>query len=133
MPRLSRPRVVVTRELTDAVMQRMAELFDADLNRSDIPLTRDQLVAAIGDCDVLVPTVTDAIDAELIAGAGERLKLIANFGAGVNHIDLKAARARRILVTNTPGVLTEDTAGDRPAAARAAQCRDDPAHGIGHL
>jgi len=71
---------------------------------------RAALAAAMADCDVLVPTVTDAIDAELIAGAGERLKLIANFGAGVNHIDLKAARARGIVVTNTPGVLTEDTA-----------------------
>jgi lactate dehydrogenase-like 2-hydroxyacid dehydrogenase len=79
-------------------------------NPSDVAMDRDALSAAMADCDVLVPTVTDAIDAELIAGASERLKLIANFGAGVNHIDLKAARARRIVVTNTPGVLTEDTA-----------------------
>jgi lactate dehydrogenase-like 2-hydroxyacid dehydrogenase len=91
-------------------MERMAALFDAELNRSDAPMGRDALAAAMQDCDVLVPTVTDSIDAELIAGAGDRLKLIANFGAGVNHIDLRAARARRILVTNTPGVLTEDTA-----------------------
>lgn len=88
----------------------MAELFEAILNPDDVKLDRNALLAAVKDCDVLVPTVTDAIDAELIAAAGDRLKLIANYGAGVNHIDLKAARARRIVVTNTPGVLTEDTA-----------------------
>ncbi len=107
---MSRPRVVVTRKLADTVMNRMDELFDATLNRADEPMTRAELEAAIADCDVLVPTVTDVIDAELIAHAGDRLGLIANFGAGVNHIDLKAARARGIIVTNTPGVLTEDTA-----------------------
>jgi glyoxylate reductase len=102
--------VVVTRELPDAAMDRMEQLFDTTSNRGDVAMTRDQLAAAMADCDVLVPTVTDQIDADLIAGAGKRLKLIANFGAGVNHIDLKAARARGIIVTNTPGVLTEDTA-----------------------
>jgi glyoxylate reductase len=102
--------VVVTRELPDAVMDRMEQLFDTRNNRGDVTMTRDELAMAIADCDVLVPTVTDQIDAELIAGAGDRLKLIANFGAGVNHIDLRAARARGIIVTNTPGVLTEDTA-----------------------
>ena len=106
-PRPARPKVVVTRELPDAVMNRLAALFDADLNRSDAPL---DLAAAMADCDVLVPTVTDTISADLITSAGDRLKLIANFGAGVNHIDLKAARASGIIVTNTPGVLTEDTA-----------------------
>ncbi len=105
-----KPRVIVTRELSDAVMNRMAELFDARLNREDVAMTRDQLVAAAQDADVLVPTVTDTIDADLIEAAGDKLKLIANFGNGVDHIDLKAARARGILVTNTPGVLTEDTA-----------------------
>jgi glyoxylate reductase len=110
MRRVANPRVVVTRELPDAAMGRMEQLFDTTINRGDVAMTRDELVAAMADCDVLVPTVTDQIDAELIAGAGERLKLIANFGAGVNHIDLKAARARGIIVTNTPGVLTEDTA-----------------------
>ncbi|MEG3182239.1 2-hydroxyacid dehydrogenase [Sphingomonas sp. LT1P40] len=105
-----RPRVVVTRDLPADVEARMGELFDASFNPGDAPMDRAALAAALADCDVLVPTVTDVIDAELIAGAGERLKLIANFGAGVNHIDLKAARARRIVVTNTPGVLTEDTA-----------------------
>jgi len=100
----------VTRELPDAVMDRMEQLFDATIHRGPTGLARADLAAAMAECDVLVPTVTDEIDAELIAGAGERLKLIANFGAGVNHIALKAARARGIIVTNTPGVLTEDTA-----------------------
>lgn len=109
-PRPARPRVAVTRELPDAIAARMGELFDASLNQSDQAMDRAALLAAVADCDVLVPTVTDTIDAELIAAAGERLKLIANFGSGVNHIDLKAARARGIVVTNTPGVLTEDTA-----------------------
>jgi len=109
-PRVSRPRVIVTRKLPDAVEQRMVELFDTVLNPVEEGIDRAALVAAVQDCDVLVPSVTDAIDAELIAAASERLKLIANFGAGVNHIDLRAARARGIVVTNTPGVLTEDTA-----------------------
>lgn len=109
-PRVSRPRVIVTRKLPDAVEQRMVELFDTGLNPVEEGMDRAALVAAVQDCDVLVPSVTDTIDAELIAAAGERLKLIANFGAGVNHIDLRAARARGIVVTNTPGVLTEDTA-----------------------
>ncbi len=108
--RCPNPKVVVTRELADTLMDRMEALFDTRNNRADTKLDRDQLAAAMADCDVLVPTVTDDIDAALIAGAGDRLKLIANYGAGVNHIDLKAARARGIIVTNTPGVLTEDTA-----------------------
>ena len=109
-PRVPHPSVVVTRELPDVVMDRLEALFDTVNNRGDEALGRDRLAAAMAGCDVLVPAVTDTIDAELIAGAGERLRLIANFGAGVNHIDLKAARARGIIVTNTPGVLTEDTA-----------------------
>lgn len=109
-PRVSRPRVIVTRKLPDAVEQRMVELFDTTLNPVEEGMDRAALIAAVQDCDVLVPSVTDTIDADLIAAAGERLKLIANFGAGVNHIDLRAARARGIVVTNTPGVLTEDTA-----------------------
>jgi glyoxylate reductase len=88
----------------------MAELFDAHFNPDDHPMSRAELRSAMQDCDVFVPTVTDDIDAELIAEAGERLQLIANYGAGVNHIALPAARARDIIVTNTPGVLTEDTA-----------------------
>lgn len=109
-PKVPNPKVVVTRELADTVMERMEALFDATTTRGDAAMTRDQLATAMADCDVLVPTVTDDIDAALIDGAGPRLKLIANYGAGVNHIDLKAARARGIIVTNTPGVLTEDTA-----------------------
>ena len=106
----SRPRVIVTRKLAPAVEARMAELFDVTLNADDHAFTREELAAALQDCDVLVPTVTDALDAELIAGAGDRLRLLANFGAGVDHIDLKAARARGIIITNTPGVFTDDTA-----------------------
>ncbi|MFK3889884.1 2-hydroxyacid dehydrogenase [Sphingomonas sp. NPDC079357] len=108
--RCAHPKVIVTRALPDVVMRRLDELFDVTGNADDVPLSRDALAAAMAECDVLVPAVTDTIDAGLIAGAGPRLRLIANFGAGVNHIDLKAARARGIIVTNTPGVLTEDTA-----------------------
>ncbi len=88
----------------------MSELFDATLNPQDEPMSRDALIEAMRDCDVLVPTVTDRIDAEMIAGAGDQLRLIANFGAGTEHIDLAAAAARKIPVTNTPGVFTDDTA-----------------------
>jgi glyoxylate reductase len=108
--RCARPKVTVTRELPEVVADRLGQLFDASFNQGDRPLARDQLAIAMADSDVLVPAVTDTIDAALIAAAGERLRLIANFGAGVNHIDLRAARARGIIVTNTPGVLTEDTA-----------------------
>lgn len=108
--RCAHPKVIVTRALPDVVMRRLDELFDVTGNADDVPLSRAALAAAVADCDVLVPAVTDTIDAGLIAGAGPRLRLIANFGAGVNHIDLKAARARGVIVTNTPGVLTEDTA-----------------------
>lgn len=104
------PRVFVTRHLMPSVEDRMRELFDVRLNQSDTPLNRAQLIAAMQDCDVLVPTVTDRIDAEMIAQAGEDLGLIANFGAGTEHLDLDAAAARHILVTNTPGVFTDDTA-----------------------
>lgn len=104
------PRVFVTRHLMPSVEERMGELFEVRLNAEDVPLTRDQLVAAMQDCDVLVPTVTDRIDAAMIAEAGKDLGLIANFGAGTEHIDLDAAAARHVLVTNTPGVFTDDTA-----------------------
>jgi len=106
----ARLKVVLTRRLPDAVETRMRELFDAELNLKDIPMDRAALEAAVQRADVLVPTITDEIDASLIAGAGDQLKMIANFGAGVDHIDIDAAMARQILVTNTPGVLTEDTA-----------------------
>ncbi|MGA0545392.1 2-hydroxyacid dehydrogenase [Brevundimonas sp. VNH65] len=103
-------KVVLTRRLPDAVETRMRELFDAELNLKDQPMDRAALEAAVQRADVLVPTITDEIDADLINGAGEQLKMIANFGAGVDHIDIDAAVARGIIVTNTPGVLTEDTA-----------------------
>ncbi len=105
-----KPRVHVTRRLLPAVEARMSELFDVVLNPEDRALTRDELVAAMRDADVIVPTVTDRIDAEMLEEAGERLGLIANFGAGIEHIDLAAARARKVIVTNTPGVFTDDTA-----------------------
>ncbi|WP_300579150.1 D-glycerate dehydrogenase [Phenylobacterium sp.] len=105
-----KPKVIVTRKLPDQVETRMRELFDAELNLSDEPLSRDALVDAVKRADVLAPTITDRIDADLIAQAGPQLKLIASFGAGVDHIDVPAAAARSISVTNTPGVLTEDTA-----------------------
>ena len=88
----------------------MCELFDTQLNVTDKPLTADELVEAMSQCDVLVPTITDRIDSRLLSRAGDRLKLIANFGAGVDNIDVATANARGIIVTNTPGVLTEDTA-----------------------
>lgn len=103
-------RVGVTRHLLPSIEQRMGELFDVTLNLEDRPLTREEMAALLQANNVLVPTVTDEIDAELIAAAGPELKLIANFGAGTDHIDLKAARAKGIIVTNTPGVFTEDTA-----------------------
>ncbi|WP_052322493.1 2-hydroxyacid dehydrogenase [Novosphingobium sp. MBES04] len=109
-PLPARPSVVVTRRLAPAVEERMRELFDAELNTPDAPLSREELRAAMAHCHVLVPTVTDTIDRDLIESAGPNLGMIANFGAGTEHIDLAAARARGILVTNTPGVFTDDTA-----------------------
>jgi glyoxylate reductase len=105
-----KPRVVVTRHLMPSVEARMSELFDTVLNSDDTPMDEDALVAAMRDCDVLVPTVTDRITGAMIEAAGERLGLIASFGAGTEHIDLKAAAAKKIIVTNTPGVFTDDTA-----------------------
>ncbi len=122
-PRPSRPKVIITRALPEAIEARMGELFEALPNAGDAPMDRAALAAAMADTDVLVPTVTDRIDATLIEGAGERLRLIANYGAGVGHIDLKAARARGITVTNTPGVLTEDTADMAMALILAAPRR----------
>lgn len=108
--RTSKPRVVVTRHLLPSVEGRMSELFETTLNTQDEPMSRDALAAAMRDADVLVPTVTDRIDAAMIEQAGPDFGLIASFGAGVDHIDLEAARARKIVVTNTPGVFTDDTA-----------------------
>lgn len=103
-------KVVVTRALPEPVENRMRELFDVELRSGDSPMSRAELVQALGQADVLVPTITDQIDAGLLAQAGARLKLIANYGAGVDNIDVASARQRGILVSNTPGVLTEDTA-----------------------
>lgn len=102
--------VVVTRRLPEPVETRMKELFDVDLRDPDTPMTRDELAAALRRADVLVPTITDQIDAGLLGQAGDKLKLIANYGAGVDHIDVATARQRGILVSNTPGVVTDDTA-----------------------
>ncbi|MFZ1102993.1 MAG: D-glycerate dehydrogenase [Hyphomicrobiaceae bacterium] len=107
---VKKPLVIVTRKLPEVVETRMRELFDARLNLDDRPMTRTELVEAARTAQVLVPTVTDRIDRALIAQAGPQLKLIANFGNGVDNIDLDTARERGIIVTNTPGVLTEDTA-----------------------
>src|SRR3546814_18957494 len=103
-------RVSVTRRLPDPIETRMMELFDCRLNLEDKPLSQAQLIEAVKAGEVLVPTVTDRIDAAVLSQAGPQLKLIASFGTGVDHIDLKSARQRGITVTNTPGVLTEDTA-----------------------
>ena len=103
-------KVVVTRKLPELVESRMRELFDVTLNASDFPMTRDQLGAAMRMATVLVPTVTDRIDKTLLSLAGPQLKLVANYGTGVDNIDLETARNRGIIVTNTPGILTEDTA-----------------------
>jgi glyoxylate reductase len=105
-----RPLVVLTRKLPDPVETRMRELFDARLNEDDRIMTQPELVAAVGEAQVLVPTVTDRIDAAMIAQAGPNLKLIANYGNGVDNVDVAAAAAKGIIVTNTPNVLTEDTA-----------------------
>ena len=108
--RSKRPFVIVTRKLPDPIETRMMELFTCRLNLNDKVFDKSELSAAVGRADVLVPTVTDRIDAEVLAGAGPALKLIASFGTGIDHVDLAVAQQRGIIVTNTPGVLTEDTA-----------------------
>ncbi len=109
MPR-RRPLVIVTRKLPDLIETRMMELFDCRLNLDDHAFTSGELAQAMKTAEILVPTVTDELSAALIGEAGPQLKLIASFGTGVNNIALDAARAKGIVVTNTPGVLTEDTA-----------------------
>ena len=103
-------KIVVTRKLPDAVEAQMLEIFEAKFNLKDIPLSQSQLIKASNWADILVPTVTDQVNATVLNAAGSNLKLIANFGVGFNHIDLEAAKARGIQVSNTPDVLTEDTA-----------------------
>ena len=105
-----RTKVVLTRRLPEPVETRLKELFDVTLRGNDTPMSRADLVDAVKTCDVLIPTITDKIDAGLLGQAGANLKLIANFGAGIDHIDLETARQRGILVSNTPDVVTEDTA-----------------------
>ncbi len=106
----SKPNVIVTRRLPDVVETRMRELFDAKLNIDDRPMSRDELIEAAKTADVLVPTVTDRLDSGVLSQSGEQLRLIAQFGTGVDNVDLDTVRNRGITVTNTPGVLTEDTA-----------------------
>jgi glyoxylate reductase len=103
-------KVVVTRRLPDPVETRLRELFDAELNETDAPFSAEDLASAVARADVLVPTVTDRVDSRVLSRAGEQLRLIAQFGAGVDNIDVQTAVQRGITVTNTPGVLTEDTA-----------------------
>ena len=105
-----KPKVVVTRRLPAIVENRMKELFDVELNKNDIPMSAKELAVAMGKADILVPTISDTIDSKLLARAGENLRLIASYGAGFDHIDVQTARQRGILVSNTPGVLTDDTA-----------------------
>jgi glyoxylate reductase len=106
----AKPLVVVTRKLPDVIETRMMELFDARLNHDDHPLSRAELIEAVRSAEILVPTVTDRIDAAVLAEAGAKLRLIANYGTGVDNLDVEAAHGRGITLTNTPGVLTEDTA-----------------------
>lgn len=110
MPTQKKPVVIVTRKLPDVVETRMCELFDTRLNVEDRPMSQAELAKAVQSADVLVPTVTDRIDRGVLTQAGSQLRLVANFGTGVDNVDLDTARNRGILVTNTPGVLTEDTA-----------------------
>src|SRR5262245_51778013 len=110
MTNRKKPLVIVTRKLPERVEPRIRELFDARLNIDDRPMGQSELAEAMKSADVLVPTVTDRIDASVLSQCGERLKLIANFGNGVDNIDVATALQRGIAVTNTPGVLTEDTA-----------------------
>ncbi len=117
--------VVVTRRLPDPVETRLKELFNAELREDDTKMTRDELVVAMTRADVLVPCVTDQVDAPMMAQAGDRLKLIANYGAGIDHIDVTSARQRGVLVSNTPGVVTEDTA-DMALALMLAVTRKIP-------
>jgi glyoxylate reductase len=108
--KIKKPLVIVTRKLPDVIETRMMELFETRLNLGDTPMSQAELSNAVNAADVLVPTVTDRIDNTILSQAGNNLKLIASFGTGIDHIDFAAAKKRNITITNTPGVLTEDTA-----------------------
>ena len=107
---MQKPKVIITRKLQDQVEKRMMELFNVDLSNAEYPVSRKELLSAVKEAHVLVPTIGDKIDASLLSAASSNLKLIANYGAGYDHIDIKTALQRGIIVTNTPSVLTTDTA-----------------------
>ena len=107
---MKKPKVIITRRLQDRVENRMKELFNVDLSSAEYPLSKKELLSAVKAADILVPTIGDKIDASILSAAGSNLKLIANYGAGYDHIDIKTALQRGIIVTNTPSVLTTDTA-----------------------
>ena len=105
-----KPKVIITRKLQDRVERRMEELFDVDLSSAEHPISKKELLSAVREADILVPTIGDKIDASMPSAASSNLKLIANYGAGYDHIDVKTALQKGIIVTNTPSVLTTDTA-----------------------
>ena len=107
---MKKPKVIITRRLQDRVEKRMRELFNVDLSDAEYPISRQELLSAVKKADILVPTIGDKIDASILSAASSNLKLIANYGAGYDHIDIKTALQRGIIVTNTPSVLTTDTA-----------------------
>ena len=107
---MKKPKVIITRRLQDRVEKRMKELFNVDLSGAEYPISKQELLSAVKDAEILVPTIGDKIDASLLSAASSKLKLIANYGAGYDHIDIKTASQRGIIVTNTPSVLTTDTA-----------------------
>ena len=107
---MKKPKVIITRRLQDRVENRMKELFNVDLSSAEYPLSKKELLSAVKEAEILVPTIGDKIDASILSAAGSNLKLIANYGAGYDHIDIKTALQRGIIVTNTPSVLTTDTA-----------------------
>ena len=107
---MKKPKVIITRRLQDRVEKRMRELFNVDLSDAEYPISRQELLSAVKEADILVPTIGDKIDASVLSAASSNLKLIANYGAGYDHIDIKTALQRGIIVTNTPSVLTTDTA-----------------------
>lgn len=106
----SKPKILVTRRLPESIEARMATLFETDINEGDVTLTADDIIEGLAGKDVLVSSITDRIDADLVARMPKSVRLIAQFGNGVDNIDVEAALAAGLTVTNTPSVLTEDTA-----------------------